>query len=141
MDRFGEMLEFMVSLWCSSLLSLFSFSTTNNISRRNNCMSLTPRLHFIIAKDQDAFKETACLLSKSINFCKGKILTVLRTSKVIFRPGLVATTGKRRQVSNNVFFSYPSSILSNSGKQLKMQRKLVNPIFSTLQLRCLVPIF
>lgn len=61
-------------------------------------------LHSIISKDQDAFEETAVFIE---------------TNKVIFGPGLVATTGE----------------------QHKRQRKLVNPMFSTLQLRRLVPIF
>jgi cytochrome P450 len=61
-------------------------------------------LHSIIVKDQDAFDETSVFIE---------------TNKVIFGPGLVATTGQ----------------------QHKRQRKIVIPVFSVPHLKRLTPIF
>ncbi|TFK23745.1 cytochrome P450 [Coprinopsis marcescibilis] len=61
-------------------------------------------LQSIILKDQDSYEET-------------EVFT--ENNKVIFGPGLVATTGE----------------------QHRMQRKLVNPMFSTSHLRQITPIF
>lgn len=61
-------------------------------------------LQSILIKDQDAFEETDVFIE---------------TNKVIFGPGLVATTGD----------------------QHKRQRKLVNPVFSVAQLKDLMPVF
>ncbi|KAK0197765.1 cytochrome P450 [Armillaria mellea] len=61
-------------------------------------------LQSILIKDQDAFEETNVFIE---------------TNKVIFGPGLVATTGD----------------------QHKRQRKLVNPVFSVAQLKDLMPVF
>ncbi|KAH6903378.1 cytochrome P450 [Coprinopsis sp. MPI-PUGE-AT-0042] len=61
-------------------------------------------LHLIILKDQDAFEETAVFTE---------------TNKVIFGPGLVATTGQ----------------------QHRRQRKVVGPLFSSVNLRQITPIF
>ncbi|KAH6901041.1 cytochrome P450 [Coprinopsis sp. MPI-PUGE-AT-0042] len=61
-------------------------------------------LHSIILKDQDAFEETAVFTE---------------TNKVIFGPGLVATTGQ----------------------QHRRQRKVVGPLFSSVNLRQITPIF
>ncbi|KAG7440063.1 cytochrome P450 [Guyanagaster necrorhizus] len=61
-------------------------------------------LQSVLIKDQDAFEETAVFIE---------------TNKVIFGPGLVATTGD----------------------QHKRQRKLVNPVFSVAQLKELMPVF
>ncbi|KAK0199521.1 cytochrome P450 [Desarmillaria ectypa] len=61
-------------------------------------------LQSILIKDQDAFEETDVFIE---------------TNKVIFGPGLVATTGDEH----------------------KRQRKLVNPVFSVAQLKNLMPVF
>lgn len=61
-------------------------------------------LQSVVVKDQDAFEETSVFIE---------------TNKIIFGPGLVATTGE----------------------QHKRQRKIVSPIFSTSQLKSLVPVF
>ncbi|KAG2024085.1 cytochrome P450 [Coprinopsis cinerea AmutBmut pab1-1] len=61
-------------------------------------------LQSIVVKDQDSFEETSVFID---------------TNKVIFGPGLVATTGE----------------------QHKRQRKLVNPIFSASNLKAISPVF
>ncbi|KAJ7596328.1 cytochrome P450 [Mycena floridula] len=60
-------------------------------------------LQSILVRDQDTFEETAVFIE---------------TNKVIFGPGLVATTGETH----------------------KRQRRIVNPIFSSKELKALVPV-
>ncbi|KAF5313131.1 hypothetical protein D9619_003761 [Psilocybe cf. subviscida] len=77
-------------------------------------------LQHIILREPDAFEETAIFTEQAALFLsETDAYNFFRTNKVIFGPGLVATTGE----------------------QHARQRRLVTPIFGVPHLRQLVPVF